>query len=274
MIRLLFVIILYVSFLRVVGAEEPVFIAPHRAIYDFQLDSTSSEMAILGMYGRMVYELTGSVCRGYTTRFRFISRVHVEDMPARLTDQQTVSYETGDGHTFRFSVIDQVGQDPAHSTEGVAERTKDGILVKLNKPKEQEHQFTMAEFPITQLKNIIRHAKANQRFYHTTVFDGTNKADKVVKESIIIGDERTGTSDDEIKKFGKLSDEGYWPITISYFDDIENKDGLPIYHTSFLLHQNGVMRNLRIDYGNFAVRAKLNSLELFEDEKRGGECTH
>ncbi len=32
---------------------------------------------------------------------------------------------------------------------------------------------------------------------------------------------------------GKLDEEESWPVTISYFDDVE-KDGLPVYHTSFL----------------------------------------
>ncbi|WP_455475557.1 cell envelope integrity EipB family protein [Bartonella sp. B17] len=274
MIRSLFIIILYVSFLCSATAEKSIFVAPHRAIYDFQLDSASNEMAILGMTGRMVYELTGSACQGYTTRFRFISRIHIEDMPARLTDQQTTSYETGDGRTFRFNVIDQIGQDIAHSAEGLAEHTPDGIVVKLQKPKKKEYKLAMAEFPIMQLKNIIQHAKAGHNFYHTTVFDGTDKANKIIKESVVIGEKKTQVSDAEAQKIGKLDAEGYWPVTISYFDDVENKDGLPVYRTSFLLYENGVMRDLYVDYGTFAVRAKLNSLELFDIEKKSDQCKH
>ncbi|ATP12215.1 ATP-binding protein [Bartonella henselae] len=274
MSRLLFVIVLYIAFLCAARAEESIFVAPHRAVYDFQLDSASHDMAILGMTGRMVYELTGSVCQGYTTRFRFISRIHIEDMPVRLTDQQTTSYETGDSQTFHFSVKDQVGQEVAHNVEGLAERTQDGIIIKLKKPKDKEYKLALAEFPIMQLKSIIRHAKAGRHFYNTTVFDGTDKADKVIKESIIIGEKKTQLSDDETEKLGKLDEEGYWPVTISYFDDIEKKDGLPVYRTSFLLHENGVMRDLHIDYGAFAVRAKLNSLEFLDGEKSLDQCKH
>ncbi len=274
MIRSLFIIILYVVFLCIAKAEEAIFIAPHRAIYDFQLDSVSHDMTISGMLGRMVYELTGSACQGYTTRFRFISRIHLEDMPERLTDQQTTSYETGDSRTFHFSVTDQVGQEVAHRSEGVAERIQDGIIVKLKKPKEKEYKLAMAEFPIMQLKNIIRHAKAGYRFYHVTVFDGTDKVDKVKKESVIIGEKNLPFSDSETKKMGKLDEEEYWPVTISYFDDVEKKDGLPVYRTSFLLYESGVMRDLHIDYGTFAVRAKLSSLEFLEVGKDLNQCKH
>lgn len=274
MIRSLFIVILYVAFLCIAKAEESIFIAPHRAIYDFQLDSVSHDMTISGMSGRMVYELTGSACQGYTTRFRFISRIHLEDMPERLTDQQTTSYETGDSRMFHFSVTDQIGQEVAHRSEGVAERIQDGIIVKLKKPKEKEYKLAMAEFPIMQLKNIIRHAKEGHHFYHVTVFDGTNKADKVIKESVIIGEKNLLFSNSETKKMEKLDKEEYWPVTISYFDDVEKKDGLPVYRTSFLLYESGVMRDLHIDYGTFSVRAKLNSLEFLEVGKDLNQCKH
>ncbi|EJF80627.1 hypothetical protein MCO_00141 [Bartonella sp. DB5-6] len=274
MFRLLFIISLYVAFLCIAKAEESIFIAPHRAIYDFQLDSVSHDMTISGMSGRMVYELTGSVCQGYTTRFRFISRIHLGDMLERVTDQQTTSYETGDSRTFHFSVTDQVGQEVAHRSEGVAERIQDGIIVKLKKPKEKEYKLAMAEFPIMQLKNIIRHAKAGHRFYHVTVFDGTDKADKVKRESVVIGEKKLPFSDSETKKIEKLDEEEYWPITISYFDDVEKKDGLPVYRTSFLLYESGVMRDIHIDKGTFSVRAKLSSLEFLEVGKDLNQCKH
>ncbi|WP_455474636.1 EipB family protein [Bartonella sp. B30(2025)] len=274
MIRLLFIVILYIAFLYSAKADEEVYVAPHRAIYDFQLDSSSNEMAILGMTGRMVYELTGSVCQGYTTRFRFISRIHIEDMPTRLTDQQTISYETGDGRTFRFNFTDKVGQNVEQNTEGLAEHAPDGIIVKLQKPQKKEYKIAMAEFPIMQLKSIIRHAKAGHNFYYTTVFDGANKVDKVIKESVVIGEKKVQVFHSAEQKIKKMDEEGYWPVTISYFDDAENKDGLPMYHTSFLLHESGIMRDIHVDYGTFAVRAKLNNLELFEVEKKANQCKH
>ncbi|MET3589926.1 hypothetical protein ABID23_001017 [Bartonella silvatica] len=274
MIRSLFVITLYVAFLSMAKAENSIFIAPHRAIYDFQLDSVSHEMTISGMSGRMVYELTGSVCEGYSTRFRFISRMYIEDMPVRITDQQTTSYETGDSRIFRFNVTDQVGQEVRHSAEGVAERVQEGIIVKLKKPKEKEYKLETAEFPIMQLKNIIRHARAGNHFYHVRVFDGTDKAEKAVQESVVIGEKKTHSFDDETKKMGKLAGKAYWPVTISYFDDEEKKDGLPVYNTSFLLYENGVMRDLRLNYGTFAVRATLNSLEFLEGKKNFNQCKH
>ncbi len=272
MIRSLFIIISYIVFLCTARAEEPIFIVPHRAIYDFHLDSVSHDMTISAMSGRMVYELTGSACQGYSTRFRFISRVHIEDMPVRLTDQQTTSYETGDSRAFHFNITDQEGEEVAHRAEGVAERTQDGITVTLKKPKEKEYKLAMAEFPMMQLKNIIRHAKAGHHFYNVTVFDGTNKADKVIKESIVIGEKKALLSDSETEKVRKLDEDEYWPVTISYFDDGENKDGLPVYRSSFLLNENGIMRDLHIDYGTFSVRAKLNSLEFLELGKDLNQC--
>ncbi|WP_034990118.1 cell envelope integrity EipB family protein [Bartonella schoenbuchensis] len=274
MIKPLFMIGLYNIFLCSAGAEKPIFLVPHRAIYDFQLESVSHEMSILGVSGRMVYELTGSACHGYTTRSRFVNRIYMKDAPIRLTDQQITSYETANSHEFHFNVQNKIGEDVSDNVEGVAERTKDGIIVKLKKPKEDVYKLATAEFPIMQLKTIIQQAKAARHFYHTAVFDGTDGANEVIKESIVIGDKKKLTSDSETKKLGKLSEESHWPVTISYFDDKKNKDGLPLYRTNFLLYENGIMRDLLIDYGDFSIRAKLKNFELLDLGKNSDTCNH
>ncbi|WP_102830328.1 cell envelope integrity EipB family protein [Bartonella bovis] len=274
MIKPLFMIGLYNVLLCSAGAEEPIFLVPHRAVYDFQLESVSNEMSILGVSGRMVYEITGSGCQGYTTRSRFVNRVYMKDAPIRLTDQQIISYETGNGHEYRFNVQNKIGRDVSDNIEGVAKRTKNGIIVKLKKPKDDVYKLATAEFPIMQLKTIIQQAKAARHFYHTAVFDGTGNANEVIKESIVIGDRKELISNSETKKLGKLGEESHWPVTISYFDDAKNKDGLPLYRTNFLLYENGIMRNMLIDYGDFSIRAKLKNFELLDLEKNSDTCKH
>ncbi|AGF74419.1 hypothetical protein BAnh1_05400 [Bartonella australis AUST/NH1] len=274
MIKLLFISGLCSAFLCSAEAKESVFLAPHRAIYDLQLDDISNGTTILGMSGRMVYEFTGSACQGYTTRFRFVNRLYLENMPTRLTDQQITSYETGDGREFRFSVIEKIGQSLSNDVRGAAERTEDGIIVELKKPKKGVYKLAMADFPIMHLKAIIRQAKASRYFYYGAIFDGTNNANKVRTESVVIGEKKISTSHAETENLRKLDGKSYWPVTVSYFDDENNKGGLPGYRTSFLLYENGVMRDLRINYGNFSVRSKLENFELFDAVKDLGNCEH
>ncbi|ABM45501.1 hypothetical protein X471_00436 [Bartonella bacilliformis str. Heidi Mejia] len=271
MVRLLFILGLHVAFLFSARAEEAVALTPHRVIYDFKLGDTPSEMKALGMSGRLVHELIGSECKGYKVSSRFISRTHTENVQERITDQQIVSYETSDGRKFHFEVNDNVGQEVKHNIQGVAERTDDGIVVKLKKPKEDVYKLPLADFPTMYLKNIIRQAKANHHLYQATVFDGTGNANKIIERSVIIGEKQVLPSD---SKMEKLDQEDHWPVQISYYDDEKNKGGLPTYHMSFLLSETGIMRDLSINYGEFSMHADLVSFELLDDEKDSESCKH
>ncbi|AQX28136.1 MULTISPECIES: EipB family protein [unclassified Bartonella] len=274
MIRFLFTIVFYIIFLCSVRAEELIFLVPHRAVYDFHLDNVSRKMTIVGISGRMVHEFMGSTCQGYTTRVSFINRIYTEDMPVRLISQEVKVYETDDGNKFHFNIKNTIGQNIANNTEGIAERTKDEILVKLKKPKENVYKLAKADFPITLLKNIIRQAKAGHNFYNSTLFNGENGADRVVKESFVIGEKRRTVPDSEMKELKKINKNGYWPIIVSHFDDTKNKEGLPIYRSSFNLYENGVMNDIFIDYGDFSIRSKLKSLQFFDTKNDLDNCKH
>ena len=58
-----------------------------------------------------------------------------------------------------------------------------------------------------------------------------------------------------------------WPVTLSYFSR-ERGEGTPIYTLSFEVFEDGVSRALRLDYGQFALKGELTTLELLPS----GEC--
>ena len=45
----------------------------------------------------------------------------------------------------------------------------------------------------------------------------------------------------------------YWPVTIAYFNDDATGDALPIYRMEFKLYENGITRDLTMDYGDFVA---------------------
>ena len=47
----------------------------------------------------------------------------------------------------------------------------------------------------------------------------------------------------------------------------DQKDALPVYELSFLFLENGVSRNLLIDYGDFAIQGDLKEIDFFEPAK-------
>jgi hypothetical protein len=73
----------------------------HRAVYEIELQDSSDRSGIRSMNGRIVYEITGSVCDGFAVAFRFVTRIDT-GKKSFVTDQRTTTYEDSDGKNFRF----------------------------------------------------------------------------------------------------------------------------------------------------------------------------
>ena len=54
---------------------EDIVLAPHRAVYEMSLANTRGGSGVTAVSGRMVYELTGSACEGYTQNMRFVTQM-------------------------------------------------------------------------------------------------------------------------------------------------------------------------------------------------------
>lgn len=242
-------------------------LVPHRAVYDLALDNAAERSSITGINGRMVYEFSGSACDGYTSTFRFVTRVDTDEI-SRLTDQQTTTYEDGEGDNFSFVTRTFVDRTLDSELKGSARLDKTQTLVSLEKPEAKKIRLEATRFPTHHLKELLSQVQEGETFYETTLFDGSENADKVMTTTVIIGREaKTSTSDPEFKALASLGKDGFWPIDMAYFDLSETgADGeeLPSYRISFKLYRNGVTRDLVMDYGDFSMTGTLVDLSLFE----------
>jgi hypothetical protein len=240
-------------------------LAPHRAVYDLALESASDRSGISEITGRMVYEFNGSACDGYTVSFRFVTQIETSEV-SRLTDQQTTTFEDPDGKNFSFVTKSFVDQTLDKEVKGTATLGEEATNVELEKPEEEELSLAATQFPTQHLIELIEKAEQGETFYETTLFDGSEDADRVLITTVIVGKEtEAGASDPEAAALGNLKPESYWPVNIAYFDGNEGGgEELPVYQISFKLHDNGVTRDLVMDYGEFAMKGRLVDLSMFE----------
>lgn len=245
------------------------FLAPHRAVYDLALQRASDKSGITSVVGRMVYEFEGTACEGYTTTFRYVTRMNTESA-SQLTDQRMSTFEDDAGKTFSFVTKSFVDQSLDTEVEGTATRAPDGISVKLVKPDKADRKLGQGWFPTGHLFELLDKAERGENFYETNLFDGSDKADRVMTTSIVIGKRRQVTADDpEYSALGALAHDSYWPVTMAYFDTSGDKASamLPIYSLAFKLHDNGVARDLLMDYGDYVLKGRLVDLALFDPRK-------
>lgn len=239
---------------------------PHRAVYDLSLDKASDRSGITGITGRMVYEFNGSACEGYTVQFRFVTQISTNDI-SRLTDQQTTTFEDAQGKTFSFVTRSFVDQALDKEVKGTATRDPNGLKVALDKPQKNSFELGATQFPTQHLVELIGKAEKGETFYETSLFDGSEDADKVMTTTVIVGKRlETAKDDPERPALATLAADKVWPVDIAYFDE-SKKDGgedLPEYRISFKLHENGITRDLVMDYGDFSMTGKLVNLSLFD----------
>ena len=238
---------------------------PHRAVYDLALENASDRSGITGIAGRMVYEFAGSACDGYTVTFRFVTRIDTPEV-SRVTDQQTTTYEEGDGASFSFVTRSFVDQALDKELKGTARLEPGATQVSLEKPETQQLELETTRFPTQHLLELLAKADEGETFYETTIFDGSEDADKVMTTTVIIGREAAPRANDpELAAIAPLAEEPFWPVDIAYFDlSGEEGEELPSYRISFKLHESGVTRDLVMDYGDFSMTGRLVDLALFD----------
>lgn len=241
----------------------------HRAVYDLALDKASDRSGITGLSGRMVYEFNGSACEGYTVNFRFVTRIDTGET-SKVTDQQTTTFEDAAGKSFSFVTKSFTDQALDRELKGVATRDPKGLNVKIDKPEANTLELKTTQFPTQHLEELIKRANAGESFYETNLFDASENADKVMTTTVVVGKERdAGQGDPELPVMKGLASEKYWPVDIAYFDEKgTGGEEVPEYRIAFKLHENGVTRDLTMDYGDFSMKGKLVNLSVFDTPKQ------
>jgi hypothetical protein len=251
------------------AAHAVVPLVQHRAVYDLTLAEASDRSGITGITGRMVYEIRGSDCEGYTVRFRYVTQSDTRET-SQITDQQTTTFEDAEGKNFSFVTKSYIDQNLDKELRGSATRDAAGIKVEIDKPVHKEVELSPTLFPTQHLVDLIGKANRGENFYETNIFDGSEDADKSMTTTVIVGKKvSVQSTDPEFKVLNALADEKFWPVDIAYFNEKPDTSGedTPEYRISFKLYENGLTRDLVMDYGDFTIKGRLVDLATFEPEK-------
>lgn len=255
--------------------QSDVVFAPHRAVYDLSLDDSKSGSGVAGVNGRIVYELTGSPCEGYSQSMRFVTQTITQEGEQQVTDLRTSSWEQVPPRRLRFSTSTFQNEQPADQTQGIAERDAPtgGARVDLTRPAKRKFSLSgNIYFPIQHSMAIVKAARAGTTILAADLFDGSETGDKIYATSTVIGRKIAPGAGTPIKLStgsGRLDDVPSWPISVSYFTPGASRtDALPLYEMSYRFHENGVTSSLRIDHGEFAIRGEIKELTYLE----AGKC--
>ena len=245
--------------------------APHRAVYDLELDSSEPRAGLSGASSRMVLEMTGSRCDGWTVSFRIVNDFTLTAGGTRLVDSRSMSWEAADATMMRYS--------QRQYTDG---RLESDVLLTVTRAgpdepgqgaitKPEESNFTLAPgalFPVAHQNQLLAAAIQGETRDDSPVYDGSDGAKSYQAISFIGERQAPRPLAGGIEGSGAaiLAELPSWPVTISYFPLGEMPQGeeTPSHQVTFTMYANGVAGDVKLDYGDFVLAGRLSDIEMLE----------
>jgi hypothetical protein len=208
---------------------------------------------------------------------RFVTVMTNQEGTETLSDLRNSSWEDADGKKLRFSSTQYQNDELADASQGDAARSKGAtpvVGVDLVKPSKKRVALPNdIYFPMQHASTLVQAAKNGVKLLTANLYDGSEKGEKYYLTSTAIGNEyKPGSKpvSSDLKGGDKLAGVASWPMSISYFDaGKDQEDQLPAYELSFRYFEDGVTSDLKIDYGEFAIKGELKEVTFLDP----GKCT-
>jgi hypothetical protein len=243
------------------SAPAQAILQPHLAAYRLVLDSQPGASALLEVRGGLVIEWQRE-CDGWVSRQRLGFVASTEGGETISHDVRFSSWEASDGSLLRYVVRSYENDALQEEYRGIAELAPDdGGVADFTAPHEEAVALPPGTvFPTEHMQLVLEAAEAGRRFVSHEVFDGFG-FDALTQVTSVIGAPRPleplpGHAPD-------VGSKAAWPVSMAYYNIERGEDG-PDFQATFLLDANGVLYDVKLDYGDFQLAASLEQLEVLE----------
>src|SRR5205823_2119061 len=217
------------------------------------------DSGVVDARGTMQYEW-GESCDGWTIEQRYRLRMRYGETPDADIVSSFVTWESKDGLRYRFNQKQSRNREVDQDIRGEArlDAPDGGGVAEFIKPKPQTLKLDPGVlFPSAHTILLIDKAKEGENFISRQVFDGATD-ENAVQISAAIGTKITGDATTPVQS--PLLQRPGWRVRLAFFP-ADNSVEKPDYELGMLLLDNGVSRDMLIDYGEYAIRAKLDEIE-------------
>ena len=246
-------------------AAAATYLLPHKAVYEVKLVSIKSGAQIVGIGGTMNFSWKPS-CAGYITDHNFTLRYDYADAPRSIMNSHYATFESIDGKRMQFSSRQIENKKLIEHINGTATNTK----AEFTAPKKMTMKFNdSAMFPTAHTLTLLRAAAAGDMLQNSHVFDGGDTKGPLEINSVItkaadgkiwLKDGAKNSKIDSAALGGKT-----WLIRMGFFNE-DQVEANADYEMTLLLHENGVISDMIIDYADFSISQKLVSLETIKPD--------
>jgi hypothetical protein len=234
-------------------------IAAHRAIYAMTLAGSKNDSGVIGAQGTMGYQW-GRTCDGWTVEQRYKLALNYSESQNVDIQSNFVTWESLDGLRYRFTQRETRNGRNDEDIHGSAalEGPEKGGAVEFDRPQSQTMKLPSGTlFPSAHTILLLQRAEAGDNFVSRQVFDGA-AVEGAVLVSAVIGPKVE--ADPEAAKISPLLNRPGWRVRLAFFPANQAAEK-PDYELGMMLLDNGISRDLTIDYGDYTIKAKLDTIE-------------
>jgi hypothetical protein len=233
-------------------------IMPHRALYTMTLTRAGTDSGVTAAHGAMEYKW-GETCDGWTVEQNYRLVMSYADTSSDVViTSNFVTWEAKDGLRYRFNEKEMRNDATDEDIRGsaVLDGAGKGGTATFDVPAGKHFALPPGTlFPSAHTILLIDRAKAGANFIARQVFDGTT-VDGAALVSAVIGPK---IEPDAGSQNPLLNIPG-WRMRLAFFP-ADTKQETPDYELGMLLLADGVSRSILIDYGDYAITAKLDDIE-------------
>ncbi|MEZ5835884.1 MAG: DUF1849 family protein [Geminicoccaceae bacterium] len=230
----------------------------HRAAYRLSLHDAEPAGGVVDVRGALVMEWRAS-CEGWISNQQLGFVADTTDGTDFMYDVRFRSWESRDHSKLRFYVRSFDDGRPFEEISGKATLTAPGMagVAHYEQPKVNTIDLPAGTiFPTLHMNRLVEAAEAGEYVMTHEVFDGSDP-DVISTVSAFIGQARVSTIDTEHGK------EQRWPVHLAYYSGNAGVD-TPDFQISFDLSDQGVLYDIVLDYGEFALQADLEEMEAYD----------
>ena len=232
---------------------------PHVAAYRLSLaGGTDMANPFSEVRGGLVVEWR-LACDGWLSRQRLAFVGTLQEGGDLGHDVRFSSWEALDGSRMRYSYRSYGDDELQEEFRGEAVlKPSAGGVATFSTPSERRIELPAGTmFPTVHIQEVLSGAQAGERFVSHQVFDGAG-FDALTQITSVIGQPRL------VEPLADQEDNGRaWPVSMAYYE-LEAPSDMPKFEATFLLGENGVLRDVVLDYGDFKLQGELETIDLLE----------
>lgn len=236
---------------------------PHRIVYTLELTSLSPSANIRKASGKMYFEWADA-CDAWTTTQKVQITYLYNDGQTVPISSDYKSWESKDGASYAFTVQELEDKSYADKVRGNAFRNDDAsgkasYVIPADLAQALPKGF---KFPSAHTFELLRRSKAGERFFTSTLFDGSDEEGPMLVNAVI---GPIIARPEQVAEMGenKLIDSPARRVRLAYYEP-SSPSSTPDYEMSVMLHDNGVVSDMVIDYPDFSIRAVPQDLKALD----------